>query len=114
MIVSVVAKFPVGHGSAEARKPLRERHFAESFGEHGTRYWRGEIDAKRALAICGGETEPMCAAMNEDLGTPLWLVASAAWKDELLRRLVADRFGSAADLGAYLDSHGIVFTRRPG
>ena len=56
----------------------------------------------------------MCAAMNEDLGTQVWLVASAAWKDELLLRLVADRFGGAADLGAHLDSLAIVFTRRSG
>ena len=64
--------------------------------------------------ICGEETEQMCAAMNEDLGTQVWLVASAAWKDELLLRLVADRFGGAADLGAHLDSLAIVFTRRSG
>ena len=46
MIVTEVANVPVGHDSAEARKRLRELHFAESFGDHGTRYWRGEIDAQ--------------------------------------------------------------------
>jgi hypothetical protein len=73
----------------------------------GTAYLGAEIDAGGALVISGQEAAPLCDAMRDELDAECWVSIAPAWKDELLLRLLADRFSNSGELVAYLDSHGI-------
>lgn len=94
------------------RRPLRTLVLREGFGERGTSYLGAEVDASGALVISGQDAAPMCEAMSEDLNVEVWLSLAAAWKDELVLRLLAERFSTLRELLAYLDSHGIQVTGR--
>ena len=96
----------------KAREPLRTLVLGEGFGEHGTSYLHAELATSGALVISGQATAPMCEAMGEDLSTEVWLSLDPAWKDELLLRLLAERFTTSAELLDYLGSHGIAATVR--
>jgi len=94
------------------RDPLRTLVLAERFGERGTGYLHAEVAASGALVISGQETAPLCEAMSEDLNSEVWLSLEPAWKDELLLRVLAERFTTSAELLDYLGSHGIASTVR--
>ena len=94
------------------REPLRTLVLGEGFDEHGTNYLHAVLARSGALVISGQETAPMCEAMGEDLNTEVWLSLDPAWKDELLLRLLAERFTTSAELLDYLGSHGIAATVR--
>ena len=94
------------------REPLRTLVLGEGFGDFGTRYLHAEVATSGALVISGQETAPMCEAMGEDLNTEVWLSLEPAWKDELLLRVLAERFTTSAELLDYLGSHGIAATVR--
>jgi hypothetical protein len=92
---------------AAQRAPLNSLVLNEGFGEMGTAYLGAEIDGGGALVISGQETAPLCDAMREELDAECWLSVAPAWKDELLLRLLAERFSDSRELVAYLESHGI-------
>jgi len=89
------------------RTPLRTLALRDGFGASGTSYVGAEIDAAGALVISSEESGELCEAMRGDLDTDLWLSVSAPWKDELLLRLLADRFAAVDELRAYLTLHAI-------
>jgi hypothetical protein len=89
------------------RLPLRSIALADGFGDAVTTYVGAEIDAAGALVISSEEGAALCEAMRGDLDTDHWLSLPPAWKDELLLRLLADRFGAVEELRAYLGAHGI-------
>jgi len=93
--------------TAAQRAPLNALVLNEGFGEMGTAYLGAEIDGGGALVISGQEAAPLCDAMRDELDAECWLSIAPAWKDELLLRLLADRFSSSRELVAYLKSHAI-------
>jgi hypothetical protein len=92
---------------AMPRAPIRSLALSDAFGGLGATYVGAEIDAGGALVISSEESAAMCEAMRGDLDTDQWLSVAVAWKDELLLRLLADRFRTVADLRTYLGTHGI-------
>ncbi len=94
------------------REALRALVLNESFGELGNNYLGAEIDEAGALIVSGEASGPMCEAMSGELASDTWLTLRARWKDELLLRLLADRFVNARELNDYLDSHAIPSERR--
>jgi hypothetical protein len=93
-------------------EPLRTLVLADGFGDRGTNYLGAEIDAAGALVISSVESGPLCEAMRGDLDAESWLTIAPAFKDELLLRLLADRFTGAQELVSYLEEHGIPFAAR--
>jgi hypothetical protein len=98
--------------SRGGRDPLRSLVLREGFGERGTCSLRAEVDAQGALVVYGEDTAPLCEAMSDEVSAESWLAVPAAWKDELLLRLLAERVATAGELSAYLESHGIEFMLR--
>lgn len=94
------------------REPLRTMVLGEGFGGHGSSYLRAEVAASGVLVVSGHEAAPMCEAMGEDLTTEVWLSLAPAWKDELLLRVLAERFTTSRELLDYLNSHGIAASVR--
>ena len=94
------------------RQPLRTLVLGEQFCEYGTSYRRAEVAVTDSLVVSGQETAPVHEATVEDLNREVWPSLAPAWKDELLLRVLADRFTSSRDLVDYLVSHGIVATVR--
>lgn len=96
----------------QPRTPLRTLVLRDGFGGLGETFLSAEIDTQGGLVVVAEETAPMCAAMNDELENQLWLSVEAAWKDELLLRLLAERFASVSELTAYLERCEIAFTAR--
>ena len=96
-----------GPSAAAQREPLRSIVLNESFGERGSSYLGAEIDRAGALVVSGEDTSPLCEAMSGDLAVDTWLALAPPFKDELLLRLLADRFSSARELTTYLEGHAI-------
>lgn len=92
------------------RAPLRSLALSDALADFGATYVGAEIDAGGTLVISSEESAAMCEAMRGDLDTDQWLSVAPAWKDELLLRLLADRFRSVAGLRAYLAANGIPST----
>ena len=92
---------------ATPRAPIHTLALSDAFAGGGATYVGAEIDAGGALVISSEESAAMCEAMRGDLDTDQWLSVAPAWKDELLLRLLADRFRAVAELRAYLALHGI-------
>jgi hypothetical protein len=92
------------------RLPLRALTLADGYGDAVARYVGAEIDGAGALVISSEEGAALCEAMRGDLDADHWLTLPAVWKDELLLRLLADRFTSVEELRAYLATHGIPCT----
>jgi hypothetical protein len=89
------------------REPIRTLVLKDGFGESGTHYVGAEISAAGALVICAVESGPLCEAMRGDLDAESWLTIAPAWKDELLLRLLAERFAAWPEVVRYLEEHGI-------
>lgn len=96
------------------RVPLRKLTLSEGFSERGTSFLGAELTAGGALVITAAAAGQMCESMREDLDTETWLSIGPAWKDELLLRLLAQRFDDAATLVAFLRDNGIPFTAYSG
>jgi len=91
----------------EPRSPLKTIALVDEFDDAIETYVGAHIDAAGGLVISGEEGAALCEAMRGDLDTDLWMAIAPAWKDELLLRLLAERFESIAELRTYLASHGI-------
>ena len=100
------------HPPKAAREALRTLVLNEAFGEHGASYLHAEVAASGALVVSGQESAPLCEAMGEDLNAQLWMSLAPPWKDELLLRLLAERFRSSRELLDFLDAHGIAASVR--
>jgi len=94
------------------RAPVRTLTLKEGFGDAGTSYVGAEISAAGALVISASDTGPVCEAMRGDLDAESWLTIAPAWKDELLLRLLADRFSALHELVHYLEERGIPVAAR--
>ncbi len=98
--------------AAPSREPLHALVFNEGFGEHGTSYLRAEVAASGVLVVSGEDSAPLCEAMGGELNRAVWLSLAPPWKDELLLRLLAERFPGSRELLDYLESRGIAATVR--
>jgi hypothetical protein len=94
------------------RAPVRSLALKDGFGEGGTSYLGAEISAAGALVISAADTGPLCEAMGEDLDAESWLTIAPGWKDELLLRLLADRFSDLDEFVRYIAEHGIPAAAR--
>jgi hypothetical protein len=89
------------------REPIRSLVLKDGFGDDGMSYVGAEINAAGALVISAVESAPLCEAMRGDLDAESWLTIAPTWKDELLLRLLAERFSARHELVRYLEQHGI-------
>jgi len=91
---------------------VRDLALKDGFGDSGTSYLGAEISAAGALVISAADAGPLCEAMRGDLDAETWLTITPAWKDELLLRLLADRFSGLDELVRYLEERGIPVAAR--
>ena len=92
------------------RDPLKRLELSEGFSDRGASFLGAEVTAGGALVISAAATGVMCETMRGDLDEETWLSIAPAWKDELLLRLLAQRFTAAPALVAYLRDCGIQFS----
>ncbi len=94
---------------AAARAPLTSIELADRFSGAVATYVGAEIDATGSLVLSSEESATMCEAARGDLDAEQWLAVPREWKDELLLRLLSDRFGSVEAVREYLAAHGIPY-----
>jgi hypothetical protein len=95
-----------------ARAPIRALALKDGFGDSGASYLGAEISAAGALVISAADTAPLCEAMRGDLDAESWVTIAPAWKDELLLRLLAERFSALHELVRYLEERDIPIAVR--